>query len=65
MRRRPREFNPRVVVVPHDGEPNPDNPYDGLSPKERHERVVELCARIYARMRSEQRSQGGGQYTRS
>lgn len=45
-------LNAQLIVVPHDGGTNPRNPYDQLSPEERHEKIVQLCARIYLRMQS-------------
>jgi len=38
-----------VTLIPPDGEPNPNNPYDRLPPEEREKRIVELCARIHRR----------------
>lgn len=39
-----------VEVVPYDGTRNPRNPYDRLTPEERHKKIVELYARIYLGM---------------
>lgn len=53
MRRVPK-LNPELVIIPHDGGTNPRNPYDQLTPEERHKKILQLCARIYLRMRSRQ-----------
>jgi hypothetical protein len=45
------KLNARIIIVPHDGGTNPRNPYDQLTPEERHQKIVQLCARIYLRMR--------------
>jgi hypothetical protein len=50
--KRGKALNAQLIVVPHDGGTNPRNPYDSLSPEERHGKIVQLCARIYLRMRS-------------
>lgn len=39
-----------IEIVPYDGTPNPRNPYDRLTPEDRHRKIVELYARIYLRM---------------
>lgn len=48
------KLNATLVIIPHDGGTNPRNPYDQLAPEERHQKIVQLCARIYLRMRSHQ-----------
>ena len=48
------KLNATLVIIPHDGGTNPRNPYDQLAPEERHQKIVQLCARIYLRMRSRQ-----------
>ncbi len=48
------KLNATLVIIPHDGGTNPRNPYDQLIPEERHQKIVQLCARIYLRMRSRQ-----------
>ncbi len=53
MRHAPK-LNAKLIIVPHDGGTNPRNPYDQLTPEERHKKIVQLCARIYLRMRSRQ-----------
>lgn len=53
MKRVPK-LTARVEIIPHDGGTNPRNPYDQLTPEERHKKIVQLCARIYLRMRSRQ-----------
>ena len=42
----------KLVIIPHDGTSNSGNPYDCFTPDEREEKTLELCARIYLRMRS-------------
>jgi len=39
-----------IEIVPYDGTPNPRNPYDRLTPEDRHRKIVEIYARIYLRM---------------
>lgn len=39
-----------VEILPYDGTPNPRNPFDRLTPEDRHRKIVELYARIYLRM---------------
>lgn len=39
-----------IEIVTYDGTPNPRNPYDRLTPEDRHRKIVELYARIYLRM---------------
>ena len=51
-------LNAQLIVVPHDGGTNPRNPYDYLSPEERHKKIVQLCARIYLRMRCKRKRKG-------
>ncbi len=46
-------LNARLIIFAHDGGSNPRNPYDRFTPQEREKKIVELCARIYVRMRSE------------
>jgi len=53
MKRLP-NLNAKLVIVPHDGGTNPRNPYDQLTPEERHKKIVQLCARIYLRLRARQ-----------
>ena len=48
------KLNATLVIIPHDGGTNPRNPYDQLIPEERYQKIVQLCARIYLRMRSRQ-----------
>jgi|GEM_PF-1108749 len=50
MKRAPK-LTARLHIVPHDGGANPRNPYDQLTPEERHKKIIQLCARIYLRMR--------------
>lgn len=46
------KLNTKLVIIPHDGGTNPRNPYDHLTPGERQKKIVQLCARIYLRIRS-------------
>lgn len=39
----------RTTLVEYDGRPNPNNPYDRLSPEERHARIRLVLARIALR----------------
>ncbi len=39
-----------IEIEPYDGTPNPRNPYDRLTPEDRHRKIVEIYARIYLRM---------------
>ena len=48
------KLNATLVIVPHDGGTNPSNPYDQLTSRERHEKILQLCARVYLRMQSQQ-----------
>jgi len=50
MKRIPK-LTARVEIIPHDGGTNPRNPYDQLTPEERHKKIVQLCARILLRIR--------------
>ncbi len=46
------KLDAKMLIIPHDGGTNTRNPYDQLTPEERQEKIVQLCARIYLRMRS-------------
>lgn len=38
--------NIEIEIIPYDGSPNPRNPYDWLTPEERHKKIVELYAQL-------------------
>ena len=42
--------NMEIEIIPYDGTPNPRNPFDRLTPEERHKKIVEIYARIYLKM---------------
>jgi len=42
--------NIRVIRIPYDGAPNPQNPYDKLSPEEREKKIITICRKIWLRM---------------
>lgn len=47
------KINPKdmeIEIIPYDGTPNPRNPFDRLTPEERHKKIVELYAQIYLKM---------------
>jgi len=54
-----RDGNIRVVIVPHDGSPNPSNPYDKLSPEDRRARLGQVLAKIALRNADEYCVQNG------
>ena len=39
-----------IEIIPYDGTPNPRNPFDRLTPEERHKKIVEIYAQIYLKM---------------
>ncbi len=39
-----------IEIIPYDGTPNPRNPYDRLTPKERHRKIVELYGQLYLKI---------------
>jgi|Deesub1362B_J571_1020462.scaffolds.fasta_scaffold00032_6 hypothetical protein len=39
-----------IEIIPYDGTPNPRNPFDRLTPEERHKKIVEIYAQIYIKM---------------
>ena len=47
------KLNAKLVIIPHDGGTNPSNPHDQLTPQERHKKILQLCARVYLKMRSQ------------
>jgi len=56
MKNRRYKIDPRNVpieIIPYDGTPNPRNPFDCLTPEERHKKIVEIYARIYLKMIAE------------
>lgn len=42
--------NVPIEIIPYDGEPNPRNPFDRLTPEERHRKIVEVYAKIYLKI---------------
>ncbi len=44
----------KLIIIPQDGTSNTRNPYDRFNPEERQKKILELCARIYLRMQSEE-----------
>ena len=42
--------NIEIELKDYDGVPNPHNPYDRLSPDERHAKIVKLYAHLYHKM---------------
>ena len=42
--------NINIEIIPYDGIPNPRNPFDRLTPEERHKKIVEIYAQIYLKM---------------
>lgn len=42
--------NVPIEIIPYDGTPNPRNPFDRLTPEERHKKIVEIYAQIYLKM---------------
>ncbi len=52
-----RDGNIRVLIVPHDGRPNPNNPYDKLSPEDRRARLRQVLAKIALRNADKFRAQ--------
>jgi hypothetical protein len=42
--------NMEIEIIPYDGTPNPRNPFDRLTPEERHKKIVEIYAQIYLKM---------------
>jgi hypothetical protein len=52
-----RDGNIRVRIVPHDGRPNPNNPYDKLSPEDRRARLRQILAKIALRNADKYRAQ--------
>jgi len=56
--KRVRKLDAEVAIIPHDGGTNPRNPYDQLTPEERQKKIVQLCGRIYLRMRSKTKKEG-------
>ena len=48
------KLNAKLNITSHDGGSNPRNPYDRFTPDDREKKIVELCVRIYLRMRSKQ-----------
>lgn len=56
MKNRKCRIDPRNVpieIVPYDGTPNPRNPFDRLTPEEKHKKIVEIYAQIYLKMTAE------------
>jgi hypothetical protein len=45
--------NVPIEIIPYDGIPNPRNPFDRLTPEERHKKIVEIYAQIYLKMTAE------------
>jgi len=39
-----------IEIIPYDGTPNPRNPFDRLTPEERHKKIVEIYDQIYIKM---------------
>ncbi|MFV1951700.1 MAG: hypothetical protein ACC630_07090 [Nitrospinota bacterium] len=39
-----------IEIIPYDGTPNPRNPYDRLTPEERHRKIVELYGQLYLKI---------------
>jgi hypothetical protein len=56
MKNRRDKIDPRnmpIEISPYDGEPNPRNPFDRLTPEERHKKIVEIYAKIYLKITDE------------
>ena len=52
------KINPKdmeIEIIPYDGTPNPRNPFDRLTPEERHKKIVEIYAQIYLKMAAKDR----------
>ena len=48
------KLNANLVIIWHRGGTSSRNPYDQLTPQDRHKKILELCARVYLRVRSQQ-----------